>query len=82
MTSSLRHLRRVPRPVLRWAEERAQRWSETSVQGSRRNAMVAATALTQRRVEAREVADYLASLHGPATASPHDLHGGAAHARR
>lgn len=82
MTSSLRRLRRVPHPVLRWAEERAQRWSEASVQGSRRNAMVAATALTQRRIEAREVADYLASLHGPATGIPDDLHGDAAHARR
>jgi hypothetical protein len=36
-------------------------WATTSQQRARRNAMVAATTLTQRRAEAREVADYLAS---------------------
>jgi hypothetical protein len=36
-------------------------WAVASQQHARRNAMVAATALTQRRAESREVEDYLAS---------------------
>ncbi len=36
-------------------------WARASQQGSRRNAMVAATVLTQRRVERDEVEAYLAS---------------------
>ena len=36
-------------------------WAVSSQQRSRRNAMVAATALTQRRADAREVEDFLAS---------------------
>ena len=36
-------------------------WAVGSQQHARRNAMIAATALTQRRAEAREVEDYLAS---------------------
>jgi len=39
----------------------AGRWAVRSQQRSRRNAMVAATALTQRRAEAREVEEYLAA---------------------
>ena len=38
------------------------RWAATSQQHACRNAMVASTRLTQRRVEAREVEEYLASL--------------------
>ena len=40
-------------------------WATTSQHQARRNAMVAATALTQRRAEAREVADYVAARAVP-----------------
>lgn len=43
-------------PVRHWLHQ----WAVASQQQSRRNAMVAATALTQRRSETREVQDYLA----------------------
>ena len=44
------------------------RWAVSSQLQSRRNAMVAATALTQRRAESLEVEDYLAERFGrPAT---------------
>ncbi len=59
-------------PVDRWVHQ----WAVSSQQRSRRNAMVAATALTQRRAESREVEDYLAARavrravpDGPAAAS-------------
>ena len=38
-----------------------------SQQTARRNAMIASTALTQRRMELVEVEDYLASLEEPST---------------
>ncbi len=38
-----------------------------SQQTARRNAMIASTALTQRRTELIEVEDYLASLEEPST---------------
>ena len=44
-------------PVDRWVHQ----WAVSSQQRSRRNAMVAATAITQRRTESREVEDYLAA---------------------
>lgn len=40
---------------------RLLRWSRESHQGALRNAMVASTALAQRRAEREEVEDYLAS---------------------
>ena len=46
----------------------AVRWPVESQQRARRNAMIASTALAQRRAEIDEVDDYLASLPGePAT---------------
>ncbi|MGH3361421.1 MAG: hypothetical protein ACRDOM_03090 [Nocardioides sp.] len=42
------------------------RWAVTSQQTSRRNAMLASTALTQRRIEQAEVEEFLASLAAPA----------------
>ena len=42
------------------------RWALTSQQGSRRNAMLASTVLTQRRIEHTEVEEFLASLAAPA----------------
>ncbi len=44
-------------PIDRWVHQ----WARESQQGSRRNAMVAATALTRLRVERQDVEDYLAS---------------------
>jgi hypothetical protein len=44
-------------PVDRWVE----RWAIASQQHARRNAMVAATALSQLRAENREVEDFLAA---------------------
>ena len=41
-------------------------WPQTSQEQARRNAMVAATACAQRRVERQEVEDYFASLDRPA----------------
>jgi len=49
----------------RWID----RWAVASQQPSRRNAMVAATALTQRRAEAREAQEYVASRAGLRAAS-------------
>ena len=40
-------------------------WSVASQQQARRNAMVASTALAQRRAEINDVEDYLASLDAP-----------------
>lgn len=54
------HLRHVV-PVDHWVDHWVGRWAVASQQQARRNAMVAATALTQRRAEVREVEDYLAS---------------------
>jgi hypothetical protein len=45
-------------PLDRWVRQ----WARESQQGSRRNAMVAATALTQLRIERQDVEAYLASL--------------------
>jgi len=44
------------------AERRLDRWSVDSQQHARRNAMVASTALAQRRAERLEVEEYLAHL--------------------
>ena len=41
-------------------------WAVTSQQGSRRNAMLASTVLTQRRIENTEVEEYLSALAGRA----------------
>ena len=38
------------------------RWAVASQQAARRNAMIASTALTQRRAELDEVEEFLASL--------------------
>jgi hypothetical protein len=40
-------------------------WPVSSQQGSRRNAMVASTALTRRRRELEEVEAFLAARNGP-----------------
>lgn len=54
-----------------------ERWAVGSQQTARRNAMIASTALTQRRAELIEVEDYFASLRAssayevPAGATAH-----------
>ncbi len=56
---------RAARPLGR-AVGVARRWSVESQQGSRRNAMIASTALAQRRAELNDVEDFLAALgHSP-----------------
>jgi hypothetical protein len=52
-------------PVDHWVD----RWAVASQRRALRNAMVAATALTQRRAEAGEVEDYLASRGGRRTSA-------------
>lgn len=52
--------------LLRHAERRLTHWSVESQLASRRNAMVAATALAHRRAERQEVDDYVAALAAPA----------------
>lgn len=46
------------------AVRRIRAWPVESQQTARRNAMLASTSLTQRRVEHQEVADFLASFYG------------------
>lgn len=53
--------------LVRQAEHRLAQWSHESQLAARRNAMVAATALAQRRAERQEVEDYFASLVAPAS---------------
>lgn len=49
-------------PGIAAVQHRIDRWAAASQQQSRRNAMVALTALTQRRAELIEVEEYLATL--------------------
>jgi hypothetical protein len=53
--------RRAARPFGR-AVAAVRRWPVESQQGSRRNAMIASTALAQRRAELADVEDFLAAL--------------------
>lgn len=46
------------------------RWAVGSQQQARRNAMIASTALAQRRAELTEVEDYLSAMAGPAPLAP------------
>lgn len=54
--------------LLRPLGRRVDRWSIEAQLQARRNAMVAATRLAQRRAEREEVEDYFASLATPAVA--------------
>jgi len=49
-------------------------WPQTSQEQARRNAMLAATACAQRRVERQEVDDYFAGLVAPAERESAQLH--------
>ncbi len=49
-------------------------WPQTSQEQARRNAMIAATACAQRRVERQEVEDYFASLTRPADPDSAKVH--------
>jgi hypothetical protein len=53
-------------------------WPVASQQKARRNAMLACTSLTQRRMERQDVEDFLASLH-PAPLHPASLHPAVSH---
>ncbi|HEY0952908.1 hypothetical protein [Nocardioides sp.] len=58
--------------------EKARRWPVDSQLVARRNAMVASTALAQRRAEREEVEEYLASRHqapAPELPAAHAAHG-------
>jgi hypothetical protein len=47
------------------AVQRVRAWPVESQQIARRNAMLACTSLTQRRMERQDVADFLAAFYGP-----------------
>lgn len=57
--------------LLHAAGRRLDRWSVESQLGARRNAMVASTALAQRRAEREEVEEYFAALAAPPAARVH-----------
>jgi len=54
-------------------------WSVASQQRARRNAMIASTALAQRRAETDAVEDFLADLQAAALAGAHAARRVAAH---
>lgn len=54
-----------PSAVLDRTFERVRRWPVDSQQKARRNAMIACTALAQRRAEREDVAEFLATLARP-----------------
>ncbi len=54
-------------------------WSVASQQRARRNAMIASTALAQRRAEMNEVEDFLADLQAAALTGGHSARQVAAH---
>ncbi len=61
------------RPALSGARRAARLvvgWPERSQQGAVRNAMLAATALVERRIETDEVEAYLQGLDAPRNAAP------------
>ena len=55
----------LPPMLLMAAVQRVRAWPVESQQTARRNAMLACTSLTQRRMEHQEVADFLVSFYGP-----------------
>jgi hypothetical protein len=58
-----------PHRLLMAAVQRVLAWPVESQQTARRNAMLAGTSLTQRRIEHQDVNDFLASFYGPSYAS-------------
>ncbi len=54
-------------PIDHLVRQWARQWARESQLGSRRNAMVAATALTRLRIERQDVEDFLASREPVAT---------------
>ena len=57
------------------AVQRLRAWPVESQQTARRNAMIACTSLTQRRIERQEVHDFLASFYGTPNPSRAAAHG-------
>jgi len=58
-----------PHTLVMAAVQRVRAWPVESQQTARRNAMLACTSLTQRRMERQDVLDFLASFYGPSWAS-------------
>jgi hypothetical protein len=58
-----------PNKLLMAAVHRVRTWPVDSQQTARRNAMLACTSLTQRRVERQDVEDFLVSFYGSSYAS-------------
>ena len=58
-----------PRSLAMSAVRAARAWPVASQQKARRNAMLACTSLTQRRMEHRDVEDFLQSFYGTSPTS-------------
>lgn len=54
-----------PRSLAMSAVRAVRAWPVASQQKARRNAMLACTSLTQRRMERQDVHDFLLSFYGP-----------------
>ena len=59
----------LPQKLAKAAVQRVRAWPVESQQTARRNAMLAHTSLTQRRMERQDVDDFLASFYGTSSAS-------------
>ena len=55
----------TPHSLVMAAVQRVRTWPVESQQTARRNAMLACTSLTQRRMERQDVEDFLHSFYGP-----------------
>ena len=64
----LANLKSLPRLTMARPIRRLVAWPVESQQIARRNAMVACSSLTQRRMERQDVADFLLSYYGPSEA--------------
>lgn len=62
-------------PLVRRPVDALRHWPVESQLRARRNAMIASTALAQRRAELDEVEEFLGSHHDSRPAAPHAAHG-------
>ena len=65
----------IPLSAMSRTVQRLRCWPVESQQTARRNAMLACTSLTQRRIERQEVHDFLASFYGTPNPSRAAAHG-------
>jgi len=65
----LASLQSLPRLTMTRTVSRLLAWPVESQQTARRNAMLACTSLTQRRMERQDVEDFLVSFYGPSYAA-------------